>query len=305
MVLCETLFLVSRRYRVSKLIVDSGVYAAALAALQQSNPITKANDTIALYESWQSLNAAERTAVCREADESRAVQTSPDIVSLPAPGRPESPALVDARTLPKRGLGSIEGRVALLHSLAHIEFNAINLALDAIYRFRSMPKGYVEDWLRVAGDEGQHFLLVVERLADLGARYGDLDAHDGLWDMARRTEHDVLVRMALVPRILEARGLDVAPPMIRKLKLNGDEASAAILQRIYTDEITHVAVGNRWFRYVCEQRDLDGCAVFKDLLQGSTSGYLKSPYNDEARFEAGFTPEEMVVIREMEAEYRG
>jgi len=188
--------------------------------------------------------------------------------------------------------------------LAHIEFNAINLALDAVYRFRAMPQAYVEDWLRVAGDEGQHFLLLVERLKTLNMAYGDLDAHDGLWDMARRTEHDVLVRMALVPRILEARGLDVAPPMIRRLKLNNDEQSAAILQRIYTDEITHVAVGNRWFRHVCNERELDGCAVFKDLLKGPNSGYLKSPFNDEARFEAGFTAEEMVVIREMESEYR-
>ncbi len=284
-----------------KLLLAEGVYARSLAALQEANPAKKAQDTIDLYSAWQSLSVEQKNTVCLE---STAHRHSPDVKTLPAPGRPEKPALVNPRTLPKRGLGSIEGRAALLHSLAHIEFNAINLALDAVYRFRGMPQDYVEDWLRVAGDEGQHFLLVIDRLKELGMAYGDLDAHDGLWDMARRTEHDVLVRMALVPRILEARGLDVAPPMIRKLTLNNDEKSAAILQRIYTDEITHVAVGNRWFRYVCEARELDGCAVFKDLLQGSASGYLKSPYNDEARFEAGFTPEEMAVIREMETEYR-
>ncbi len=284
-----------------KTLEQQGVYDSALAALLQRDPVAKAEQTIALYVSWQRLSTDQQAQVC---EEQNVHWSSSKIVTLPAPGRPDKPALVDPRTLPKRGLGSVEGRIGLLHSLAHIEFNAINLALDAVYRFRGLPVDYVEDWLRVASDEGQHFLLVVNRLADLGAQYGDLDAHDGLWDMARRTEHDVLVRMALVPRILEARGLDVAPPMIRKLKLNNDATSAAILQRIYTDEITHVAVGNRWFRYVCEQRSLDGCAVFKDLLQGSASGYLKSPYNDEARFEAGFTAEEMAVIREMEGEYR-
>lgn len=282
-------------------LLQDGVFACSLAPLLEADPIKKAQDTIDLYSAWQNLSPQQQASVCEETTNERG---SPEIATLPAPGRPEKPSLVNPRTLPKRGLGSTEGRVALLHSLAHIEFNAINLALDAVYRFRGMPQDYVEDWLRVARDEGQHFLLVVKRLKDLGAVYGELDAHDGLWDMARRTEHDVLVRMALVPRILEARGLDVAPPMIRKLKLNNDEDSAAILERIYTDEITHVAVGNRWFRFVCEGRDLDGCAVFKDLLKGSASGYLKSPYNDKARFEAGFTEEEMAVIREMETEYR-
>lgn len=279
---------------------EHGVYACTLAALLEADPVKKAQDTIDLYDAWQALDEQQRQVVCEETNSTR---SSPEVVHLPAPGRPEKPLLVEARALPKRGLGSVEGRAALLHSLAHIEFNAINLALDAVYRFRDMPQAYVEDWLRVAGDEGQHFLLVIERLKTLNVLYGDLDAHDGLWDMARRTEHDVLVRMALVPRILEARGLDVAPPMIRRLKLNNDEASAAILQRIYTDEITHVAVGNRWFRHVCDERNLDGCVVFKDLLKGSNSGYLKSPFNDEARFEAGFTAEEMAVIREMENDY--
>lgn len=282
-------------------LIEQGVYACALAALLEADPIKKAQDTIDLYASWQTLDDANRRAA---RDETGNRHGAPAVRSLAAPGRPEKPALVDPRTLPKRGLGSVEGRAALLHSLAHIEFNAINLALDAVYRFRAMPEDYVEDWLSVASDEGQHFLLVIERLNTLNVQYGELDAHDGLWDMARRTEHDVLVRMALVPRILEARGLDVAPPMIRRLKLNNDEQSAAILQRIYTDEIRHVAVGNRWFRYVCEQRDLDGCVVFKDLLKGPNSGYLKSPFNDEARFEAGFSAEEMAVIREMETEYR-
>jgi len=241
----------------SELLLTAGVFAAAFAALQESDPIRKANATIALYTDWLALTKAQRTRAC-------ANQAQPDVISLPAPGRPTKPALVDPRTLPRRGLGSMAGRIALLHSLAHIEFNAINLALDAVYRFRAMPLDYVADWLRVASEEGQHFLLVCARLSDFDAHYGDYDAHDGLWDMARRTEHDVLVRMALVPRILEARGLDVAPPMMEKLIHHGDAESAAVLQRIYTDEITHVAVGNRWFRHVCDARELDGCAVFKD-----------------------------------------
>lgn len=220
------------------------------------------------------------------------------------PGRPERPPLVDPAALPKRGLGSEHGRIALLHSLAHIEFNAIDLALDAVARFRGLPCAYDAEWLGVAGDEGEHFLLLADRLESLDSHYGAHPAHDGLWTMARRTEHDVLVRMALVPRILEARGLDVAPPMIERLRHVGDYASAAILQRIYTDEITHVAVGNRWFRHVCEQRALDGAAVFRDLLRGGHSVWLRGPYNDAARLQAGFSEAELALIREMEAEYK-
>jgi len=192
----------------------------------------------------------------------------------------------------------------LLHSLAHIEFNAINLALDAIYRFRDFPIEYVDDWFRVASDEGQHFLLIEHRLRSLGSAYGLLPAHDGLWEMALRTDHDSLVRMALVPRILEARGLDVAPPMIDKLNAQGDTQSATILERIYTDEITHVEIGNRWFRYLCQQQELDGVEVFRDLLKGENSAYLRSPFNDAARLQAGFNEAEMNLIREMETEYR-
>lgn len=265
--------------------------------LRQNDPTLKANHSIALFEQWQSLSPGEHQNVLAE-------KTSSVIVKISDPGRPPKPELVDAKLLARRGLGSLAGRVALLHSLAHIEFNAINLALDAIYRFRDMPIDYVTDWLKVASDEGEHYLLVANRLKELGSSYGELNAHTGLWDMAQRTDHDVLVRMALVPRILEARGLDVAPPMIKKLKAQGDLDSADILQRIYTDEITHVEIGNRWFRYVCELRSLDGAAVFRDLLAGPSSAYLRSPFNDEARLQAGFTAEEMQLIREMESEYK-
>lgn len=277
-------------------IADDCLYAVECVLLQ-SDPIKKANQSIALYTQWQTLSDEQRESVL-------AKDTKSVVVKLEEPGRPLKPELVDAKFLARRGLGSQAGRIALLHSLAHIEFNAINLALDAVYRFRDMPIDYVTQWLKVASDEGEHFLLLLNRLRELGSDYGELNAHTGLWDMALRTDHDVLVRMALVPRILEARGLDVAPPMIKKLQAQGDSDSADILQRIYTDEITHVLIGNRWFRHVCDERDLDGASVFRDLLAGPSSAYLRSPFNDEARLQAGFTVEEMQVIREMEMEYR-
>ena len=275
----------------------SDIFTACEMALLCDSPIEKAELSKALYAAWMQMDKSTQRA--------QIVDTGASVVRvLEAPGRPAQPELVEARGLPKRSLGSAEGRIALLHSLAHIEFNAINLALDAVYRFRGLPERYVEDWLRVASDEGEHFLLLHERLQSLGAHYGMLAAHDGLWDMARRTDHDVLVRMALVPRILEARGLDVAPPMIDKLRHLDDHASADILQRIYTDEITHVEVGNRWFRHICDQRSLDGTTVFRDLLRGQNSAYLRSPYNREARLQAGFNEEELDLIKQMELEYK-
>ncbi|WP_236994630.1 ferritin-like domain-containing protein [Granulosicoccus antarcticus] len=273
------------------------VFSESEKVLLCVDPVSKANASIDLYQQWQDVSADDQQA-------SMPGSSVSIIRQLDAPGRPALPALVEAHQLARRGLGSLAGRIALVHSLAHIEFNAINLAVDAVYRFRDMPLRYVTDWLRVASDEGQHFLLLNDRLAELDSHYGALPAHDGLWDMARRTDHDVLVRMALVPRILEARGLDVAPPMIAKLQHLKDEETAAILQRIYTDEITHVEVGNRWFRYLCERQSLDGTQVFRDLLKGENSAYLRSPYNREARLEAGFNEQELALIREMEEEYK-
>ena len=273
------------------------IFSETEAVLRTADPVDKANASIELYQRGLALPEALK-------DQSLLMPSASSVRVMQAPGRPERPELVDAHQLPRRGLGSTAGRVALVHSLAHIEFNAINLALDAVYRFRTMPTAYVTDWLRVASDEGEHFLLLHHRLAELDSHYGALAAHDGLWDMARRTDHDVLVRMALVPRILEARGLDVAPPMIAKLQHLKDDATAAILQRIYTDEITHVEVGNRWFRYQCEQQALDGTEVFRDLLRGENSAYLRSPYNREARLQAGFNEQELALIKEMELEYK-
>ena len=266
-------------------------------ALLECEPAHKAELTQTLYALWLDTNAEDQQQQLANASQSV-------VRVLDVAGQPDKPELLEARKVAKRGVGTLEGRVALLHSLAHIEFNAINLALDAVYRFRDMPVQYVTDWLMVANDEAIHFNLVRDRLKSLGADYGDFPAHAGLWQMARRTDHDVLVRMALVPRLLEARGLDVSPPMIKKLAHQKDDISAAILQRIYTDEITHVEVGNRWFAYLIDQRQLDGLAVFQDLLKGDTSAYLHSPYNDEARLQAGFTVEEMAIIRTMEKEFK-
>lgn len=273
------------------------IFVATEQALLCPHPVEKAERCKTLYASWMAMGQQQRSDAAIDTGQS-------SIRVLDAPGRPEQPGLVDARGLAKRAMGSLEGRVALIHSLAHIEFNAINLALDAVYRFRGLPEKYIEDWLQVASDEGEHFLLLHHRLHSLDSFYGQLPAHDGLWDMARRTDHDVLVRMALVPRILEARGLDVAPPMIDKLRHLKDEQTADILQRIYTDEITHVEIGNRWFRHICEERNLDGTAVFHDLLRGENSAYLRSPYNREARLQAGFNEDELKLIKEMEAEYK-
>jgi uncharacterized ferritin-like protein (DUF455 family) len=164
-----------------------------------------------------------------------------------APGRPERPPLVSPRDLRKRGLGSREGRAAFLHAIAHIEFNAINLAWDAAYRFRDMPDEFYRDWVGVADDEARHFSLLSQRLRELGAAYGDFPAHNGLWDMAEKTAQSCLARMALVPRVLEARGLDVTPAMIVKLRAIGDPGSADILDLILREEIAHVAAGSRWF----------------------------------------------------------
>jgi len=273
------------------------VYVEAERVLLCADAVTKAEAGKQLYLRWMAMSVDQRSNAAQD-------EQLPVVTSLDAPGRPSKPPLVDARDLAKRAMGTPEGRVALIHSLAHIEFNAINLALDAVYRFRGLPLDYLEDWLRVASDECEHFLLLHERLQSLYSAYGDLPAHDGLWDMARRTDHDVLVRMALVPRILEARGLDVAPPMIEKLRQLNDHRSADILQRIYNDEITHVEVGNRWFRHVCDERGLDGTVVFRDLLKGKNSAYLRSPYNREARLQAGFNQEELDLIKQMETEYK-
>ncbi len=209
-------------------------------------------------------------------------------------GRPARPRLVDPRELPHRGLGSVEGRAALIHAVAHIEFNAINLAWDAVWRFRGMPEAYYRDWITVADDEARHFEWLCVRLAALGYAYGDFDAHSGLWEMAERTAGSCLERMALVPRVLEARGLDVTPGMIKRLRNSGDAESARILEDILREEEAHVAAGSRWFAWCCAQAKVDARDTFAALLARHLEHGLKGPFNTEARLRAGFTVDELV-----------
>jgi uncharacterized ferritin-like protein (DUF455 family) len=213
-----------------------------------------------------------------------------------SPGRPERPLLVDPSRVPRRRLGSTGGRSALVHAVAHIEFNAINLALDAVYRFRDMPGAYYADWLSVAADEARHFNLLERRLRSMGVAYGDLPAHNGLWEMAEKTADSCLVRMALVPRVLEARGLDVTLGMIERLKAVDDLETVAALQTILDEEVRHVAIGTRWFHYCCAQEGLDPDVTFLELLETRYGGSVRGPFNLEARYRAGFSVDEMEAL---------
>jgi uncharacterized ferritin-like protein (DUF455 family) len=217
------------------------------------------------------------------------------------PGRPAKPALVHPRELPRRGFGTPEGRAAFIHAVAHIEFNAVDLAWDAAYRFRGMPREYYADWVGVARDEARHFSLLRARLQALGYDYGDFDAHNGLWEMAEKTAHDGLARMALVPRVLEARGLDVTPGMITKLRALGDDATADILEIILREEVAHVAAGSRWFRWFCERAGVEPRAKFRELLAEYARPVLHGPFNIEARTAAGFDLEELAALEQLQS----
>ncbi|HVI26346.1 MAG TPA: ferritin-like domain-containing protein [Xanthomonadaceae bacterium] len=215
------------------------------------------------------------------------------------PGRPPRPRLVPPRELPRRGFGTPEGRAAFIHAVTHIEFNAVDLAWDAVYRFRGMPAEYYADWVGVAADEARHFALLRARLRELGHDYGDFDAHNGLWEMAEKTAHDVLARMALVPRVLEARGLDVTPGMIVKLRALGDEATAAILEVILREEVGHVAAGSRWYRWLCARDGVDPRERFRALLAAHARPVLYGPFNREARAAAGFDEDELAELERL------
>lgn len=208
------------------------------------------------------------------------------------PGRPEKPDLIPPRQVPKRALTTEKGRVALLHAIAHIELNAVDLALDIVARFASepVPISFFDGWMRVAFEEAKHFRLVRDRLRQLGADYGDLPAHDGLWQAAHDTRNDLTARLAVVPLILEARGLDVTPALQAKMREAGDLESAAVLDVIYEDEKGHVAVGAKWFRFLCARQKKDPAAAFQALVRANFRGPLKAPFNDIARAEAGLTP---------------
>jgi uncharacterized ferritin-like protein (DUF455 family) len=211
------------------------------------------------------------------------------------PGRPALPRLVHPRDVPNRGAGTPAGRVALLHAIAHIEFNAIDLALDAVWRFASMPVDWYLDWASVASEEAKHFTLLAEELDRRGHGYGDFDAHDGLWEMAMKTRDDPLPRMALVPRLMEARGLDVTPIIRRKLEQAGDVQACAILDVILRDEVGHVAIGNHWYAVLCRRAGLEPEADWGGLARRYGASAPKAPFNVEARLRAGFTQAELLA----------
>lgn len=225
-----------------------------------------------------------------------AVESNAPPLPIAQPGRPPRPRLVHPRELAQRGLGSEAGRAALVHAVAHIEFNAIDLAWDAVYRFRDMPSEYYRDWAQVAADETKHFRLLSARLAEMGYTYGDFDAHNGLWEMAVKTSKSCLERMALVPRVLEARGLDVTPGMIARLRDVGDLRTIDILEVILSEEVAHVAAGSRWFAWCCAREGVDTEQTFARLVAEHAHGALKPPFNAAARRAAGFGEREMLDL---------
>jgi uncharacterized ferritin-like protein (DUF455 family) len=252
----------------------------ALDLLTVADPATKADNTCALQAAAQAGLAV----------------LDPDLViATPAglPGRPALPRLVPVAQVPRRSPFTLAGRAALLHAICHIEFNAINLALDAVWRFAGMPEQFYRDWLRVAAEEALHFTLLRGHLQTLGHDYGDFDAHDGLWRMTEATAGDIVARMALVPRTLEARGLDATPPIQAKLGRAGDAAAVAILDTILRDEIGHVAIGNHWYRWLCERDGLDAEALYPQLVARYAAPRLRPPFNLAARRQAGFSDAEL------------
>ncbi|MDP3873838.1 MAG: ferritin-like domain-containing protein [Pseudomonadota bacterium] len=258
------------------------IFPELLALLMCEVPEIKCAAVAALWADWQDGTGFDRTA--------------PPPHGINEPGRPARPELVEPSALRPRGVGTREGHAAMIHAICHIEFTAINLALDAAWRFRDLPDAYLGDWLRVAADEARHFGLLRAHLQTLGHDYGDFPAHAGLWDMARRTADDALTRMALVPRVLEARGLDATPPIMDKLRNIGDAPALAILDLILSDEITHVAIGDRWFRHVCAQRGLAPEATFLQLFNAFNAPRLQPPVNEKARLAAGFSASEIAGL---------
>ena len=266
----------------------SGLYAAAADCLATADPKAKCTKTRAYAAAFFA------GALRPETD-------APPPEPIRCPGRPERPRLVHPKHLPKRGLGSTAGRAAFLHAIAHIELNAVDLAWDAVYRFREFPADYAADFVRTADDEARHFQLLAARLADLGHAYGDFDAHHGLWEMAEKTAHSALARMALVPRVLEARGLDVTPGLIERLRDVGDAESIAVLEVILREEVAHVAAGSRWFRWLCDREGLKPWPTFAGLVRAYGSQAVRGPFNLAARRAAGFDDGELQALASLAA----
>jgi uncharacterized ferritin-like protein (DUF455 family) len=256
-------------------VIVNTLAQAAVGVLATADPAAKARAARALAAAWR---GGEIASVGSAAPPAR-------------PARPVRPELKRPGEVPRRRINrGSAGRGALLHALAHIELNAVDLAADIVARFthEDLPRAFYDDWLTVADEEGKHYLLLAERLAQLGLAYGDRPAHDGLWQAAEETAHDLLARLAVVPLVLEARGLDVTPVMIEKLRAAEDAESAAVLQVIYEEEIGHVAIGKRWFDFLCARRGEAPQAAWQALVRRHFKGQLKPPFNDAARQEAGF-----------------
>jgi len=258
---------------------NNNLYKQALNCLQIKDPAEKITQVNLLQEQWLQGDLT--------------LEELSSIISLPEAGHPDKPELVSPKLVSRRNFTTLKGKLSLVHAIAHIEFNAINLALDAVYRFQSMPEQYYSDWCKVAVEEAEHFSLLNDYLLSHGMQYGDLDAHNGLWEMACKTDFDVMVRMALVPRVLEARGLDVTPGMIKKLKNQPDDGLVEILQKIFDEEIGHVKIGSHWFNLICEQRNLVPDETFSHLLDTYMKGSSFGPFEFEAREQAGFSKKEM------------
>ncbi|MBT5895061.1 MAG: ferritin-like domain-containing protein [Rhodospirillaceae bacterium] len=246
---------------------------AACAILQTADPAAKAAAGTELAAAW------------RRGDIATVGTAHPPI----RPARPSRPELRRPGDMPRRGTSGTRGRIALLHAVAHIELNAIDLAWDLIARFAhdDLPRAFYDEWVSVAADEGRHFTLLAARLAELGTTYGDLPAHDGLWQAAVDTADDLTARLAVVPMLLEARGLDVTPAMVGKLLRGGDQKSSEILQLILDEEISHVAIGCRWFEWSCQRLDLEPVDHWRALIAKSFASVLKPPFNEMARNRAG------------------
>ena len=258
-------------------MVPSNLCTAACHVLTTADPAAKAAASVNMARAWESGEIRE-IGYCQPPS---------------YPARPDRPDLRRPGDMPRRRGSGRKGRIALLHAIAHIELNAIDLAWDLIARFsdHGLPREFYDDWVSVAADEGRHFMLLTARMAELNASYGDFSAHDGLWQAAENTAHDFDARLAVVPMLLEARGLDVTPSMVTKLKKAGDEASAAILQLILDEEISHVAKGCRWFEWSCRRYNREPVKYWQNLVDTYFIGVLKPPFNEAARQQAGMASE--------------
>jgi uncharacterized ferritin-like protein (DUF455 family) len=254
-----------------------------LACLRLNEPQAKCASVAQLWSDWQA-----GTVELPDGDE--------PVETIDVPGQPDQPRLVPPQDVGRRSIHTRAGHAALIHALAHIEFNAINLALDAVYRFRGLPRAYYGDWLQVAAEEACHFSLLRDHLLALGHNYGSFPAHDGLWQMCCKTTHDPLVRMALVPRLLEARGLDANPAIAKKLGNIGDARGVEILEIILRDEIGHVRIGNRWYEHLCAQRGVEPVSMFQTLLREYDAPRPKPPLHTAARIKAGFGEAELKYL---------